>query len=61
MKVRLDTWAARKYETPPPITTLRKWARAGDIEGAEKRGKYWWVELDPPQELDPLVLKVLNN
>ncbi|MEB8638614.1 excisionase [Cronobacter muytjensii] len=27
----LQRWAAEKYEEPPPIGTLRRWARNGNI------------------------------
>lgn len=30
-KVPLKTWAAERYDPVPPIFTLRKWAREGQI------------------------------
>ncbi|MEZ2600795.1 excisionase [Kluyvera intermedia] len=29
--VTLERWAEERYEDPPPIGTLRKWARSGNI------------------------------
>lgn len=38
-KVPLATWAAARYDPVPPIHTLRRWAREGQIvPAAEKVG-----------------------
>ena len=45
MKILLTVWAARRYSPAPPIFTLRRWARAGEICPApEKVGKAFYVD-----------------
>lgn len=44
MKIPLTEWAARRYNPPPPLFTLRRWARDGEIQPApEKVGKAYYV------------------
>jgi len=43
-KIPLTEWAARRYEPPPPLFTLRRWARDGEIQPApELAGKAYYV------------------
>lgn len=45
MKIPLTIWAGRRYSPPPPIFTLRRWCRDGEIHPApEKVGREWYVE-----------------
>lgn len=45
LKIHLTTWAARHYDPPPSIRTLRAWAASGQIVPApEKVGRNWMVE-----------------
>lgn len=45
MKVTLLQWAAKRYDPAPPIFTLRRWARDGELgPTAEKVGKEWYVD-----------------
>ena len=45
MKLLLTDWAAKHYSPPPPLFTLRRWARDGEIWPApEKAGKHWYVD-----------------
>ena len=45
MKLLLTEWAAKHYSPPPPLFTLRRWARDGEIWPApEKVGKAWYVD-----------------
>ena len=47
MKIPLSDWAARHYNPPPSLFTLRQWARSGEIyPPPEKCGKHWYVEED---------------
>lgn len=60
MKLLLTEWAEKHYRTPPPLFTLRKWARNGEFwPPATKDGKHWYVDENasrvshktPPMEL----------
>lgn len=45
MKLLLTEWAEKNYRTPPPLFTLRKWARNGEFwPPASKDGKHWYVD-----------------
>lgn len=45
MKVSLEKWAAKNYDPPPHIDTLRAWARDGKIyPPAQKVGKAYYVD-----------------
>lgn len=45
MKLLLTEWAKKHYDPPPPLFTLRRWARDGEIWPApEKAGKAWYVD-----------------
>ena len=45
MKLTLNSWAKKQFETPPKITTLRKWAKSGLIQPrAIKIGRDWMVD-----------------
>lgn len=45
MKIPLHQWAARRYDPVPPIFTLRRWARDGELgPTAERVGKLWYVD-----------------
>lgn len=45
MKVSLTSWAAKKFEKPPSLFTLRRMARDGEIIPAPvKVGREWLVE-----------------
>lgn len=45
MKIPVTEWARRRYDPPPPIFTLRKWCRTGELgPTAEKVGKVWMVD-----------------
>lgn len=47
MKITLDTWAARHFDPPPTLPTLRTWARSGHIQPAPvKVGRTWYVDSD---------------
>lgn len=47
MKITLDTWAARHFDPPPTLPTLRAWARSGHIQPAPvKVGRTWYVDSD---------------
>lgn len=47
MKITLDTWAARNFDPPPTLPTLRTWARSGHIQPAPvKVGRTWYVDAD---------------
>lgn len=44
MKITLSEWARRRYDPPPPVFTLRRWARDGEIQPPpEKVGKTYYV------------------
>ena len=44
-KVTLEEWAKSQYETPPPIKTLRKWAREFRIFPLpQKCGRTYYVD-----------------
>lgn len=45
--LNLQEWASRVYETPPSLSTLRRWAREGRIYPApEIHGKEYKVSPD---------------
>lgn len=45
MKIPLTTWAAKHYDPVPPLYTLRRWAREGEIVPApELVGKAYYVD-----------------
>ena len=45
MKITLEAWAARNFDPPPKIGTLRAWAKAGSIRPAPLRiGRYLMVD-----------------
>lgn len=45
MKVTLEEWARRRYDPPPPIHTLRKWAASGELGATVERvGKHIYVD-----------------
>lgn len=47
MLIRLEAWAARKFDPAPSINTLRAWANAGLISPpAVKVGRSWMVDED---------------
>lgn len=52
-KVTLVDWAARHYDPPPSLWTLRQWVRAGQIVPApEKVGKSYFVMPDAQRITD---------
>lgn len=47
MKVTLEKWAELNLDPPPPLATLRIWARTGRFEPpAVKHGVRYYVEQD---------------
>lgn len=45
MKIPLTKWAKARYDPPPPISTLRRWARTGELgPSVEKVGRELWVD-----------------
>lgn len=45
MKIPLTEWAKRRYSPTPPISTLRRWARTGELgPTVEKCGKELYVD-----------------
>lgn len=45
MKVTLMEWAKQRYNPPPPLFTLRRWAREGEIHPQpELVGKSYYVD-----------------
>ncbi|WP_395701231.1 excisionase [Aquabacterium sp.] len=43
-KILLLEWASRRYDPPPPLFTLRRWAREGEIQPPpELVGKAYYV------------------
>ena len=42
-KILIAEWAKRHYDPPPSDWVLRKWARNGEVLGAEKVGHDWYV------------------
>lgn len=45
MKIPLIEWASKRYSPIPPIFTLRKWARSGELgPTVERVGKEWYVD-----------------
>lgn len=50
--IRIQAWASARYEDPPSIYTLRRWARDGLFwPPAKKEGRDWWV-MPNAQKLD---------
>ena len=46
-KIPLKTWAAERFDPPPNIKTVQRWARDCWIYPVpEKVGKSYWVEPD---------------
>jgi hypothetical protein len=43
-KILLAEWAARRYNPPPPIFTLRKWARDGEVPPNLLRGEIGTID-----------------
>lgn len=44
-KILATDWAARTFDPPPSIWTLRRWLREGRVSPRPvKVGKYWYVE-----------------
>lgn len=42
-KVLLTEWAKARYDPPPPLHTLRRWARTGEIvPQPEKAGGFYY-------------------
>lgn len=73
MKIRLLAWAARNYDPPPKMPTLRKWAARKLIHPApEKTGRDWMVDVNAkyippdkggaalPDDISPRVLAILS-
>lgn len=60
MKIPLSVWAARNYECPPKLPTLRKWAaRKLIVPPPEKHGRDWVVDTNaryvpPDKQADDL-------
>lgn len=45
--IPVGVWAASRYDPPPSVWLLRKWARGGEFwPPAEKVGKEWYVRED---------------
>ncbi len=44
--VAVSAWAADRYETPPSRQTLSRWCERGNIGGAVKDGRTWYVPAD---------------
>lgn len=44
--VTVQAWAAARYETPPSRQTLCRWCDRGNIQGAVKDGRTWYVPAD---------------
>lgn len=45
MKILLAEWGRRRYDPPPSMYTLRRWAREGEIfPQPEKVGKHYYVD-----------------
>lgn len=58
----LESWAKARYEDPPPIGTLRKWARNGNIYPApEKEGTQYRVRPDAVYIRPNKCCKTLNT
>ena len=65
MKIPLVAWAQARYNPPPPMFTLRRWARDGEIQPQpEKVGKSYYVHEDAervgvaPPDYKPLVSRL---
>ena len=67
MKILLVEWARRRYDPPPPIYTLRRWAREGEIFPApELVGKAYYVDenadrVGAPMALAPSLIERLKS
>jgi len=42
----VGAWAAARYETPPSRQTLVRWCANGNIPGAVREGRAWYVPAD---------------
>lgn len=66
MKIKLTDWAEARYRGGVPRHTLRRWARAGEIQPQpEIVGKEYWVEetaerVDVPVPNQPTLLQRLQ-
>ena len=61
MLLSLTTWAARSFETPPTLATLRAWAASGRISGAVKVGRSWMVPADAEYICDPIAVDGVSD
>lgn len=74
MKIPLILWAARNYERPPKLPTLRKWAARKLIQPAPvKTGREWMVDPnaqyippdkpadDLPDDISPRARAILSS
>lgn len=64
-KILLTQWADARYDPAPPLFTLRRWARNGEIQPPpEKVGKAYYVRADaervgvPRPDYKPLVSRL---
>lgn len=44
--VTVSAWAALRYEAPPRRQTLAIWCERGNVQGAVKDGRTWYVPAD---------------
>lgn len=44
--VTVSACAAARYETPPARQTLARWCANGNIQGAVREGRAWYVPAD---------------
>lgn len=44
--VTVSAWAAARYETPPSRQTLARWCERGNVGGAVREGRTWYVPAD---------------
>ncbi|MBP9806523.1 MAG: excisionase [Candidatus Accumulibacter sp.] len=44
--VSVQQWASARYETPPSRQTLTRWCERGNIGGAVREGRTWYVPAD---------------
>jgi predicted site-specific integrase-resolvase len=45
VKIKLEAWAAQRYDPPPSAWVLRKWVRDGEISPMPERvGNHYYVE-----------------
>ncbi len=65
--IPLQDWAARHFDPPPAIRTLRTWARAGRIQprpvlvGREYRAREDAVYVPPPRGLPSTPITVIES